>query len=148
MDEELVHRLESSFEAIKPKSELLVETFYTKLFNDHPEVRPMFPEQMKEQRKKLHQALAFVIANLRNPDKMKEQLLKLGAGHVAFGTKAEHYPMIRDDMLYSMAVVAGDLWTDELQEDWTGALNTVAKVMLEGAASVEGKDSGAMPSHT
>ena len=37
MDEALLERLESSFEALKPHSELLIETFYTKLFNDHPE---------------------------------------------------------------------------------------------------------------
>ena len=77
MDEEILKRLESSFDALKPKSELLIETFYTKLFNDHPEIRPMFPEDMKGQRKKLHQALAFVVANLRNPETMKEHLLKL-----------------------------------------------------------------------
>lgn len=135
MDDELIERLQSSFNALKPQGEELVETFYAKLFSDHPEVRTMFPEEMKDQRNKLLQSLAFVVANLRKPDVMTEKLHELGAGHARFGTTAEHYPIVRDELLYAMGAVAGDLWTAQLQEDWTAAINAVAGIMLDGAAA-------------
>lgn len=134
MNEELIQRLEASFNAVKPKGEELVETFYGKLFASNPEVRSMFPDEMKDQRNKLLQSLAFVVANLRNPDALTEALHKLGAGHVAYGTAPEHYPVVRDNLLAAMSEIAGDVWTDQLTEDWTAAINTVAEVMLEGAA--------------
>lgn len=137
MNEEVLQRLDSSFGALKPQGAELVETFYNKLFSDHPEVRKMFPEEMKDQRNKLLQSLAFVVANLRNSEALSSKLKELGAGHVKYGTTAEHYPVVRDCLLSAMADTAGDLWNDQLQDDWTAAINAVAGIMLEGAAEAE-----------
>lgn len=134
MNEEVLQRLETSFNALKPQGDVLVETFYNRLFGEHPEVRSMFPDEMKDQRNKLLQSLAFVVANLRKPDALTSKLKEMGAGHVKYGTTAEHYPLVRDCLLWAMAEVAGDLWNDQLQEDWTAAINTVAEVMLQGAS--------------
>ena len=112
-------------------------TCYNHVFSEHPEVRAMFPDDMKDQRNKLLQSLAFVVANLCKPDALTGKLKELGAGHIKYGTTAEHYPVVRDCMLWAMAEVAGDLWNDQLQEDWTAALNTVAEAMLQCAAEAE-----------
>ena len=137
MNEDVLQRLESSFGALKPQGAELVEAFYNKLFADHPEVRKMFPDEMKDQRKKLLQSLAFVVANLRNPDALSGKLKELGAGHLKYGTTAEHYSIVRDCLLSVMADTAGDLWNDQLQDDWITAINAVAGIMLEGAAEAE-----------
>ena len=58
----------------------------------------------------------------------------MGARHKGYGAAEAHYPVVRDTMLVSMAHVAGDLWSDQLEADWRGALDLVATVMLQGAA--------------
>ena len=42
-------------------------------------------------------------------------------------------------MLASMAEIAGDAWTDDIEAAWAGALGLVATAMLEGAAEVAGE---------
>ncbi len=133
MAEEQTRRLEQSFDVLKPNVEELVATFYQKLFSEHPELRSMFPEEMTDQRRKLHAALAFVVANLRKPEALRKTLLGMGAKHAAdYGVVAEHYPHVRDDMVHSMGVVAAEVWNDQLAADWTEALNAVAEIMIEG----------------
>lgn len=134
MDEEVLQRLESSFVALKDQGDVLTETFYGRLFTNHPEVRSMFPDDMQHQRKKLFQSVAFVVANLRKSDALREKLLQMGAEHVSYGTKAEHYPVVRDNLVAAMGEVAGDLWSEQLEADWKAALDAVSAIMIEGAA--------------
>ena len=136
MDEDQTRRLERSFELLKPKADLLVATFYRQLFSTHPELRSMFPDDMTGQRKKLHGALAFVVANIRKPDALRETLLNMGAKHVTdYGVTPEIYPHVRDDMVEAMSVVAGDAWNEQLEADWSRALDVVAGIMIEGGVA-------------
>ncbi len=92
----------------------------------------MFPPDMSEQKKKLLASLVLVIENLRSTEKLAEPLRKLGGRHVAFGTQPEHYPIVRDTLVGVMSEMAGEHWNDQLTADWSGALDFVSSVMLEG----------------
>jgi nitric oxide dioxygenase len=61
----------------------------------------------------------------------------LGAQHVAYGARPEHYPIVASVMLASMAELAGDVWTPQIAAAWGQALNLVAGVMIDGAAEAE-----------
>jgi len=129
-----VELLESSFELLKPQAEALVERFYERLFEKYPAVQPMFAHaSMSEQKKKLLASLVLVIQNLRKPDALIPALKQLGARHVAYGTRPEHYGAVAETLLSVMAELAGAAWTTDLHQAWSDALNTVATIMLEGA---------------
>lgn len=132
MDNATIERLESSCKFLAPRGEELVDQFYARLFAENPTVRPMFPESLADQKKKLLAAFVLVFENIRNPEKIAEPLKKMGGRHQGYGTKAEHYPIIRDVIIYVMAEMAGNQWNDQLTEDWTNALNFVASIMVEG----------------
>ncbi len=129
-------RIESSFNLLKPKAAALVDTFYDHLFAQYPQVRGMFPADLDGQKGKLVGALAFVVANVRNPETLAKTLKEMGARHVRYGTREEHYPIVRDVMLEAMAKTAGSHWNQILEQDWAWALNTVAELMIEGAQAV------------
>lgn len=137
MDNATIERLESSFKLLAPRGEELVDQFYSRLFAENPSVRPMFPESMADQKKMLLAALVLVVKNLRNPEKLSEPLKKMGGRHEGYGTKAEHYPIVRDVLVYVMAEMAGSKWNDQLTEDWTNALDFVASIMIEGQKEVQ-----------
>ena len=62
-----VEVLEDSFAQIQPHASEFAADFYSNLFNDYPQVQPLFANtNMVEQRKHLVSALVLVIANLRN----------------------------------------------------------------------------------
>ena len=132
MDNAVIERLEASFNLLAPRGEELVERFYANLFAKHPQVRPMFPSEMAEQKKKLLASLVLVMQNLRKPENLADPLKKLGAKHVHYKTQPEHYPVVRDTLVGVMKDMAGSQWNDQLTSDWSGALDFIASVMLEG----------------
>jgi hemoglobin-like flavoprotein len=98
-------------------------------------VRTMFPEDMSGQKKKLTAALALVVANLRTPQQVRGALHELGARHVGYGTKPEHYELVCQCLVAVMEEIAGEMWSAELAADWLTALRLVSQIMLEGAAA-------------
>ena len=123
--------LESSFKALAPQGELLVEKFYDALFAQYPQVKPLFNNtDPKSQQKKLLAALQLVISNLRNPEGLKTALEKMGQRHQAYGALPEHYPAVASTLLGVMEEMAGSLWSPQLQIAWEDALNTVAEIMI------------------
>lgn len=135
-----IETLESSFDLIAPRGEELVETFYGKLFERAPAVRPLFAgTDMKRQRAMLLAALVLLRNSLRDPEALVPKLRALGARHVGYGATAEMYPLVGEVLLASMAEIAGDAWTPEIEAAWVEAYGVVQSVMLEGAAEVEGE---------
>ena len=132
MDNALIERLEASFNLLAPRGEELVERFYANLFAKNPAVRPMFPSDMAEQKKKLLASIVLVIQNLRKTENLAEPLKKLGGKHVGYKTQPEHYPIVRDTLVGVMKDMAGSQWNEQLTSDWSGALDFIASVMLEG----------------
>ncbi len=133
-----VKLLRDSFDALKPRADLLARTFYRILFERYPEVKPLFAHvDMNEQRKKLLQAISVVVANADKPDRLEEVATALGARHVGYGAKAEHYPAVGDALLAALATVAGPLWSKQLQKAWGDAYGAIAGFAIAGAESVE-----------
>ncbi len=132
-----VELLQSSFALLAPKGEELVDRFYTRLFETAPAVRSLFPEDMAGQKKALLGALATVVSSLRAPEKLTKHLEELGQRHVGFGAAPEHYDVVGDVLLATLAELAGEAWNDELETAWTDAFGAIKGIMLAGAAEVK-----------
>ncbi len=127
--------LEQSFASVAPQGERIADVFYQQLFNDYPEVQPLFANaNMAEQKRKLLSSLQLVIENLRRPDTLVPALEKLGLRHIDYGTQESHYPAVGETLLSTLAEVAGDAWNDELDDAWSEAYEEIVGIMLNGAA--------------
>jgi hemoglobin-like flavoprotein len=129
--------LETSFDLVAPRGDELMDEFYARLFAAAPGVRPLFPEDMQRQKTMLLGALVLLRKSLRNLDAIVPKLRELGARHVAYGARPEHYPVVGAVLIASMAAVAGDEWKPEHESAWSAALEIVAATMIEGAAQAE-----------
>lgn len=125
--------LEDSFDLIAPEGDHLMDTFYARLFEAAPSVRLLFPDDLKRQKTMLLGALVLLRKSLRNLDAIVPKLHDLGARHVAYGARPEHYPVVGSVLIASMAEVAGDRWRSEYSEAWGDAFEVVAAAMLDGA---------------
>ncbi|MBL8609312.1 MAG: hypothetical protein JNL38_18425 [Myxococcales bacterium] len=133
-----VRAIRASFEALAPRAGELVDAFYDRLFREHPEVRSMFPTDMKDQKKKLVSALALVVGAADRPEKVAATLATLGRRHVEIGAQAAHYDVVGKVLLASLEEVAGDAWTPELERAW-GALYGWVSREMQAAAAAEGE---------
>ncbi|MBL4575386.1 MAG: PAS domain-containing protein, partial [Opitutaceae bacterium] len=126
-----VETLESSFALLAPVAEEMMSKFYDVLFERYPEVVPMFKNTTKKsQVKKLTQAIQLTIESLRDPDALVPVLVEMGARHQHYGAKPAHYQAVADTLLEVMEEYAGDQWTEEIYDAWSGALNLIADTML------------------
>ena len=136
-----VETLEASFNLLAPQAEQLVANFYKELFEQHPDVVPMFKNTtQEEQQKKLLAALKLVINNIRKPDVLADTLKGLGSKHQGYGAEPEHYQAVASTLINEMQKIAGDAWTDKIASAWEQALTTIAEVMLAAYEKIESKN--------
>ena len=130
--------LETSFDLVAPRGEELMDVFYARLFVAAPAVRPLFARtNFRRQKAMLLTALVLVRKSLRDLDAIVPTLHKLGARHVGYGARPEHYPVVAAALIAAMAEVAGTAWRPHHERAWAAALDVVAEAMLEGAAGAE-----------
>lgn len=73
--------------------------------------------------------------DLLGPDlkALEETLIQLGAKHVGHGILPEHYPIVGEALLKTLATGLGDAFTPELESSWGGVYGFITKSMLQGA---------------
>jgi hemoglobin-like flavoprotein len=129
--------LETSFDLVAPRGEELMDEFYARLFAAAPSVRVLFPRDMSTQKTMLLSALVLLRRSLRSLDEIVPTLHALGARHVAYGARPEHYPVVGSTLIASMAAIAGPTWTPDFETAWAAAFDVVAGAMLAGATEAE-----------
>lgn len=131
-----VEILEESFDLVAPQGDELMVRFYDRLFEVAPAVKPLFANvDMDRQRKALLNMLVIIRESLRDLDDVVPDLQALGAKHLEWGAKPEHYPVVGEVLLGEMAALGGEAWKPEYTAAWQDAYGVVQDVMLAGAAA-------------
>jgi hemoglobin-like flavoprotein len=133
MTPDQVTLVQQSFARVAPISETAAVLFYDRLFEIAPSVVPMFPTDMKEQRKKLMATLAVVVGGLSNLDAVLPAASALAKRHVSYGAKPEHYPVVGAALLWTLEKGLGDGWTPDVAAAWTAAYGTLSGYMISEA---------------
>ena len=133
MTPDQVKLVQQSFAKVAPISETAAVLFYDRLFEIAPPVRAMFPADMTEQRKKLMAMLAVVVNGLANLESILPAASALAKRHVAYGAKAEHYPVVGSALLWTLEKGLGEAWTPDLAAAWTAAYGTLSGFMISEA---------------
>lgn len=115
----------------------LAEKFYTYLFQLAPETRAMFPSDMTAQTDKLCRALVAAIEGLGTPWSIEPQLRQLGADHLKYGVRAEHYVPVGQALLSAVREIAQGGWESSLGTAWVDVFEYLAEAMQSGAAEAQ-----------
>ncbi len=130
--------LETSFDLVASRGDELMDAFYSRLFVAAPAVIPLFAgTDMKRQKAMLLSTLVLLRKSLRDLDAIVPKLRELGARHVAYGARPEHYPVVGATLIASMAAIAGEHWKPEYERAWAAAFDVVAAAMIDGAEQTE-----------
>jgi hemoglobin-like flavoprotein len=128
-----VPALQTSFDLIAPRGEELIDQFYDRLFEAAPAVRPLFAAaDLPRQKTMLLGTLVLLRKSLHDLDTIVPNLRALGARHVAYGARPEHYPVVGEALISAMEAVAGPAWSSRHEAAWRQAFAIVAATMLEG----------------
>jgi len=142
MTPEKVKLVQESFRKVAPIADKAADIFYDRLFEIAPEVRPMFPADMSDQKGKLMKTLGVAVSNLHQVDTVVPVIQDLAVKHIDYGVKDEHYKPVGEALLFTLEKGLGDDWTPDVADAWTETYTTVATVMKEAAANAAPKKKG------
>ena len=131
-------RLRESWARVAAHGVQVPQFFYARLFLANPHLREMFPVSMAAQSDRLVGALGSVVSSVDDLAAVVPVVEQLGRDHRKFEVRNEHYPLVGEALLATLAHFLGPEWTPELAQDWTEAFTIVASVMTDAAAAVEG----------
>ncbi len=132
-----IYLIRKSFADLSRHEEVAALVFYRRLFEADPALRPLFKGDIKEQAKKLLDMLGVLIAMLERPLGLELELRAMGARHVGYGVKDEHYATVGGALLDMLAVTLNGEFTPELREAWTALYGAVEATMKAGAKEAD-----------
>ena len=145
-DAELVDRrkqvIQSTWRAVQFGLDIkAAEIFYSRLFDQYPNVRDMFPNDMKTQYRKLYNAISLVVQFLDKPSELLPVLFDLGVRHVQYGVVREYYEAVTTCFLWTLnsyifSLMPNNnamLWAFDVADAWEWALSLVGGAMGDAA---------------
>lgn len=134
MTPEQVSMVQDSFKKVVPIADTAADLFYDRLFTIAPDVKPLFPVDLREQKKKLITMLATAVTNLHQVEAILPAVQSLGKRHVAYGVTAQHYEPVGAALLWTLEQGLGPDFTPPIKAAWAQAYTTLAGAMQEAAA--------------
>jgi len=125
--------VQASFRTVQPMSATAGELFYKRLFEIEPEVAALFKGDVGRQGREFMQVLAVAVGGLSNVTTLVPMVQQLGVRHAAYGVQARHYDAVRQALLYTLAVILQDDYTDDVRAAWATAYAMLAGIMKEAA---------------
>ncbi len=136
MDSAKIALVQDSFKKVVPIAGVAADIFYDRVFELAPSVRPMFPDDLRDQKKKLMQMLGTAVTNLHQVDRIAAAIQEMGRRHVGYGVEPAHYDIVGQALLDTLAKGLGDDFTPEVRQAWAETYALIASTMKDAAAAV------------
>ena len=133
MTPEQIALVQDSFKKVVPIAANAADLFYDRLFAIAPEFRALFPQDLRDQKKKLIAMLATVVANLHELEKMLPAVQDLGRRHMTYGVTADHYTPVGEALLWALEQGLGTDFTPAVKAAWNEAYLTLSGAMKNAA---------------
>lgn len=131
MNHDTITLVQKSFKDVVPVADQVGASFYARLFETHPEVRPMFAKDIRPQAKKLVQMLAMVVNGLHRLPAIQAEVAALARRHKNYGVADAHYPVVGETLIWTLQHHLGDAFTPQIKEAWLTAFATLSGVMID-----------------
>jgi nitric oxide dioxygenase len=111
----------------------IIQRFYERLFQAHPELKNVFNmvhQEQGQQQQALARAVYAYAENIENPESLAAVLRNIAHKHASLDVRAEHYPVVGEQLLAAIKDVLGDAATDEIIAAWAQAYGNLADVLM------------------
>jgi hemoglobin-like flavoprotein len=126
----LVH---TSFAKVLPIKDAAADLFYNRLFEIAPQLRAMFPSDLKEQKSKLMAMIAAAVGGLHDLKTLVPHVKALGARHAGYGVTVTHYSIVGEALMWTLERGLGGAFTPEVRSAWAKVYGILAGTMQTGA---------------
>ena len=116
------------------KSHDITTRMYEVLFENHPEVKPMFDNAPNNQPRMFAGALHAHLISLDDPSVLDSFRVPICRKHTHAGVKKEHYPFIYEAFRQAMKEKLGTAATDEMLDAWQKWVEFLGNKLIEREA--------------
>lgn len=134
LDQQTIKVIKSTVPALKAHGLDITTTFYKNMFEQNPEVAPLFDmskQKSGEQPKALAMTVLAAAQNVDNLGAMMPVVNRIAVRHCDCGVKEEHYPIVGKHLLAAIKEVLGEAATDEIMEAWAKTYDVIANIFIE-----------------
>lgn len=134
LDQKTIDIVKSTVPALQAHGIEITTTFYKNLFENNPEMKPLFNMDRQtsgEQPKALAMAVLAAAQNIDNLSSILPVVKRIGEKHCDRFIKAEHYPIVGANLLAAIKEVLGDAATDEIIDAWGKAYGVIAQIFID-----------------
>lgn len=131
-----IELVQSTFSTLQPMTETAGGLFYKRLFEIEPAAAGLFTGDMQQQSRKFMQVLAVAVGSLSSMPTLVPIVQRLGLRHAHLGVTEEHYDSVQQALLWTLALILQDKYTDEVRSAWATAYAMLAGIMKEAAWGV------------
>jgi hemoglobin-like flavoprotein len=126
----------ASFARVVPIKNAAADLFYDRLFEVAPQLRRIFPADLRAQKLKLMGMLATAVGGLNDLEALVPKVKALGARHVGYGARAADYNVVGEVLLWTLERGLADAFTPEVRDAWIKVYGVLAATMQAGAAEL------------
>lgn len=135
MNSKTVQLVQASWMKVLPITDTAADLFYGRLFELDPKLRALFPQDLKEQKRKLMAMLNTAVNGLSNVALLIPAVQALGKRHVVYGVQDAHYDTVGAALLWTLEQGLGPAFDSELRAAWTEVYGILADTMKAAAAA-------------
>jgi adenylate cyclase len=133
VEPDTIFLVQSSFARITQRAEEFGVRFYANLFEAHPELRPLFRNDLATQTKMLMSILSSAVKGLNRMQEIVGGLRVLGKRHPDYGVKRVDYDKVSSALIRTLEEFLADEFTPELHHAWVTVYGMIAETMIEAS---------------
>src|SRR5215203_419816 len=133
-----VKLVQVSFTHVLPIADVAGLLFYERVFELAPGTRSLFGDDIPIQAARTMAAIKTAVDGLDDIEQVAPYLVRLGARHVRYGVRPEHLDLVGKVLLWTLGQGLGDLFTADVREAWTAAIDVIRCAMLVGMEQAGG----------
>lgn len=133
LDQKTIDIIKGTVPALQAKGLEITTIFYKNMFENNPEVKPLFNMDRQtsgEQPKALAMTVLAAAQNIDNLPAILPVVKKIAEKHCDVLIQEEHYPIVGANLLGAIKEVLGDAATDEIIEAWSKAYGVISKIFI------------------
>ncbi|MCY1038866.1 globin domain-containing protein [Staphylococcus nepalensis] len=133
LTQEEVQIIRETVPLLKDKGQTITSTFYKRLFEQHPELKNVF-NQTNQKRGLQSSALAMAVLaaaeNIEDLSPIVPAIMPVVYKHCALQVKAEHYPIVGENLIWAIQQETGLNEDDPIIQTWVKAYGAIADAFI------------------
>lgn len=125
--------IKATVPVLQEHGEALTRLFYQRMFENNPEVKVFFNQAHQHagsQQRALAGAVCAYAENIDNPAALSAAVELIAQKHASLGIKAEHYPIVGQNLLAAIKELLGEAATDDIINAWAEAYQALASIFI------------------